>query len=266
MIEILWLILKVLILLSIALVYTNNCKGQMLSAPGNYNPYNIGTTYGARDTAWIKFGSDSLFGRNMETGVMEFKGIANPVRRTPIDVIIGFPSYLKDSTILGPLFTQSNVVKQYKNGYNKNATLLTDSVNEGNNLYFTNSRARTAISLTNTSGAVSYNSSTGVINIPTANDYTNTVNTVGDSAVFYLTSDKTLSGTALFTTTPYINPVVNNVNGNYTFGWTLSADKKTLVVKSRVATNTAVIALLGISVLGSTQPVTTGTPIQIFAK
>jgi hypothetical protein len=44
----------------------------------------------------------------------------------------------------------------------------TTNITEGTNLYFTNARARSAVSLTTTgtSGAASYNSSTGVLNIP----------------------------------------------------------------------------------------------------
>ncbi len=44
----------------------------------------------------------------------------------------------------------------------------TTQISEGSNLYFTNARSRTAISLTTTgSGAASYNNSTGVLNVPT---------------------------------------------------------------------------------------------------
>lgn len=90
--------------------------------------------------------------------------------------------------------------------------------------------------------------------------------TVSDSAVFYLTSNRLSTGTALYTTKPVVSPAVNNIGGNYTFGWTISSDFKKLVVRAKVATNTAVIALIGISVLGSTVAVTTGTVIQIIAK
>ena len=47
-------------------------------------------------------------------------------------------------------------------------TLTTDDIAEGSNLYFTDARARGSISLTTsgTSGAATYNSSTGVLNIP----------------------------------------------------------------------------------------------------
>ena len=45
----------------------------------------------------------------------------------------------------------------------------TSNISEGSNLYFTNARARSAISLTTTgsSGASTYNSTTGVLNVPT---------------------------------------------------------------------------------------------------
>ena len=44
----------------------------------------------------------------------------------------------------------------------------TSAISEGSNLYFTNARSRTAISLTTTgtSGAATYNSTTGVLNVP----------------------------------------------------------------------------------------------------
>ena len=61
-----------------------------------------------------------------------------------------------------------------------------DQVTEGTtNLYFTNTRARTAISLTTTgsTGASTYNNTTGVLNIPNyADQYVGTVTSVGLSA------------------------------------------------------------------------------------
>ncbi len=48
------------------------------------------------------------------------------------------------------------------------SAFTTTNLSEGTNQYFTNARARTAISLTTTgSGAATYNNSTGVLNIPT---------------------------------------------------------------------------------------------------
>jgi hypothetical protein len=64
-------------------------------------------------------------------------------------------------------------------------TLNTSIVPELTNLYFTDARARTAISLTTTgsTGASTYNNSTGVLNIPNyADQYVGTVTSVGLSA------------------------------------------------------------------------------------
>jgi predicted heme/steroid binding protein len=54
------------------------------------------------------------------------------------------------------------------NGFTGAVTLTTTNISEGTNLYFTDSRARTAISLTTTgnSGASTYNNGTGVLNVP----------------------------------------------------------------------------------------------------
>lgn len=58
---------------------------------------------------------------------------------------------------------------KYLNAYGTFAPLISDSVAEGStNRYFTNARARAAISLTTTgsSGAATYDNSTGILNIP----------------------------------------------------------------------------------------------------
>jgi predicted heme/steroid binding protein len=54
------------------------------------------------------------------------------------------------------------------NGFVGAVTLTTSNISEGTNLYFTDARARTAISLTTTgnSGASTYNNGTGVLNVP----------------------------------------------------------------------------------------------------
>jgi predicted heme/steroid binding protein len=54
------------------------------------------------------------------------------------------------------------------NGLTGAVTLTTSNITEGTNLYFTNARARTAISLTTTgnSGASNYDNGTGVLNVP----------------------------------------------------------------------------------------------------
>jgi hypothetical protein len=54
------------------------------------------------------------------------------------------------------------------NGFTGAVTLTTTNISEGTNLYFTDGRARTAISLTTSgnSGASTYNNGTGVLNVP----------------------------------------------------------------------------------------------------
>lgn len=71
--------------------------------------------------------------------------------------------------ISGGGLTYPNTANKYLNGYGNFVTLNSDSLTEGStNQFFTNTRARAAISLTTTgtSGAATYNSSTGVLNIP----------------------------------------------------------------------------------------------------
>ena len=72
-----------------------------------------------------------------------------------------------DSTSYQPFIT-AGTTAQYYRGDKTFQTLDTSVVPEGTNLYFLDSRARAAISLTTTgsSGAATYNSTTGVFNIP----------------------------------------------------------------------------------------------------
>lgn len=76
------------------------------------------------------------------------------------------------ATVLGytpePTIT-AGTTAQYYRGDKTFQTLNTTAVAEGTNLYYTDARARTAISITVTgsSGASTYNSTTGVLNVPT---------------------------------------------------------------------------------------------------
>lgn len=101
---------------------------------------------------------------------------------------------------------------------------------------------------------------------PELPDYTNTASTTGGAATFYLTHNKLSSGTALYNQINHISPIVNNANAYYTFGWTISGDNKTLTINSKVATNTAVLTLLGIAVTGAATTVPNGTNIQVLVK
>ena len=108
----------------------------------------------------------------------------------------------------------------------------TSNISEGTNLYFTNARARAAISLTTsgTSGASTYNSTTGVLNIPQYQGViTNPVTGVGsaDSVAFWnsasnITYDSsfyynsTLKRLGVNTTTPNATIGANcDIDGNY---------------------------------------------------
>jgi predicted heme/steroid binding protein len=94
----------------------------------------------------------------------------------------------------------------------------TSQVTESGNLYFTNARARTAISLTTTgsSGVATYNNSTGVFNIP---DYgsalTGYVPYTGANQTVNLNTQQLQAGHATFTTSGSIDTLtINHTSGN----------------------------------------------------
>lgn len=98
-------------------------------------------------------------------------------------------------------------------------------------------------------------------------DYTNTVAISGGSgnAVFYLTSDKTASGTALYTNILTVQPIVNDAALNYTYSWTISSDKKTLTVNVKAAVGLNV-SLVGLTLLGVPSNVANGTVVNVLVK
>lgn len=110
-------------------------------------------------------------------------------------------------------------------------------------------------------------SSGNTVALPIAVDYTNTVAVAGGAgnAVFYLTSDKTSTGTALYTTVTYVNPVVNDSTVNYTYGWSYNAGTKALTVNVKQATGINV-ALLGLTLLGVPANVANGVNVQVLVK
>lgn len=129
-------------------------------------------------------------------------------------------------------------------------TLTTANVSEVTNLYYTNARARGAISLTTTgTGAATYNSTTGVLNVPTPSTakrietYTGTTDGSGNYTVTY--------GTA-FSTVPDVQPQLQagttsqvvRITSSTTTGFTVNV------------TNRASVTLLSIEVLlAATTPV-----------
>ena len=108
-------------------------------------------------------------------------------------------------------------------------------------------------------------SSGNTVVIPDYNSYTNTATTTTGVATFYLTSDKTSSGTALYTSVNSIIPMINDANGNYSYGWTVSGDLKTLTITAKIAAATN-IPLLGLSLLAPPANVADGTSVIVLVK
>ena len=97
-------------------------------------------------------------------------------------------------------------------------------------------------------------------------DYFNTVPVSGSgNAVFYLTNDKTSTGTALFSNIVTVLPIINDSANNYTYGWSYNATTKALTVNAKVSSGINVAAL-GLTLLGAPVNVANGTNIQILVK
>ena len=108
----------------------------------------------------------------------------------------------------------------------------TTNITEGTNLYYTNTRSRTAISLTTsgTSGAATYDNATGVINIPQYQGGVTSFNT-RTGAITLSSSDVT---TAL-TYTPVTNARTLTINGTT---YDLSADRSWSIASGVTSFNT----------------------------
>lgn len=161
---------------------------------------------------------------------------------------------------------------QYWRGDKSWQTLNSTIVPEGTNLYYTDTRSRSSISLTTTgNGAATYSNSTGVINIPTPVipfDYTNTAAVAGGAGnvTFYLTSDKTSTGTALYTNVNFVCPIVNDSTQNYTYSWSAyNPATKSITVNVKVSAGLNV-ALVGLTLLGVPANVANGTNVQVLVK
>lgn len=102
-------------------------------------------------------------------------------------------------------------------------------------------------------------------------DYVNSALVSGGSGnvIFNLTKDGTATGEALFKNVLYVNPIVNNSSANYTYGWSLSTDKKVLTVnvKTNLQQN-VLLNLLGglVPALAPPTNVSNGTSVQILVK
>jgi hypothetical protein len=140
------------------------------------------------------------------------------------------------------------------NGFTGAVSLTTDDISEGaSNLYYTDARARASVSLTTTgtSGASTYDSGTGVFNIPTyADAYVGTVTSV--AALTLGTTGTDLSSTvANGTTTPVITLQVPTASASNR-GALSSADWSTFNSKQSTITLTTTGTSGAATLVGST--------------
>lgn len=92
--------------------------------------------------------------------------------------------------------------------------------------------------------------------------YTNTSTTTSGTVIFYLTSDKTATGSALFPTTiNFMKAEVSDANSGYNYSYAITNSNKTLTVTVKVASG---VTLLGISVLAAPVNVANGTSVNIL--
>lgn len=111
-------------------------------------------------------------------------------------------------------------------------------------------------------GPIVYNNAAGTVTTrsnPKIVTLSGTVSSAGN-VIFYLTDNGAAGGNALFTNVDYVNPIVNDSSVNYSYGWTLSGDKKTLTVNTKAAVGINV-ALLSLTLLGVPSNVANGTAV-----
>lgn len=107
--------------------------------------------------------------------------------------------------------------------------------------------------LTYTNGVLSAGNNSVTIMSANTTAYTNTVAVAGGAgnASFYLTTDKTSSGAALYPNgNIFPTPIVNDASTNYTYGWTYNSTTKllTINVKSSPGLIVGALTLLGLPV------------------
>ena len=128
--------------------------------------------------------------------------------------------------------------------------------------------ARNAINVTTSgiSGISTYNSTTGVLNIPnySLNVYTGTANVgTGGNSTYILTNNGASNGSALFNNVTFATPFVNDSTTNYTYSWNYEPATKVLTVNTK-ASRAVVVA--GISVLGIPNNVLSGTNVTVLVR
>lgn len=151
----------------------------------------------------------------------------------------------------------------------KNVAGTTTNIAEGTNLYYTDARARGAISLTTTgtSGAATYNSTTGVLNIPNYSETTfGTVTSVGLSSS---TSGVTI-GSSPITTSGTITLAIATASGSQqgllsSTDWTTFNNKQDALTNPVTGTGTTntLPKFTGTSAIGNSNITDTGSLITL---
>jgi hypothetical protein len=162
--------------------YISGVTSSMISTALGYTPYN-GTTNpnGYLTTGTITYPVTSVFGRTgtVTATAADYSAFYRPITYTPsnsdITTALGYTpyngatnpnSYISSYTETDPLYTANGVPKTRTiNGQalSANLTLTTDNISEGTtNFYFTNTRARAAISAL-PNGGIAYDATGGTI-------------------------------------------------------------------------------------------------------
>lgn len=192
---------------------------------------------------------------------------------------IGFTPY--DSLNPKGYITEDSIYVRSVNSKDGHVVINTSDISEGTNLYFTNSRSRSSISLTTTgsTGASTYNSSTGVLNIP---QYTTSINlrnrsgSLSTSPVFFVDTFSVSTSTPTIDLSSFISAagkssckIVSAVayrSGASTSNSpnvTITAMTSTAVSLILNQTNTATVTILGISVLSGLPTILTPDPTNV---
>lgn len=187
--------------------------------------------------------------------------LSNYVTSSSLTTTLG--SYATTASLTSGLAGKENTITtgttaQYWRGDKSWQTLNTVAVAESTNLYYTNARARAALSLTTTgTGAATYDNTTGILNIPTAS---NTKRIETYSGITDASGNYTVTYTTAFSVVPDVQPQLQagtasqvvRITSSTTTGFTVNV------------TNRASVTLLSVEVLlAATTPVS-GASVSIL--
>lgn len=175
---------------------------------------------------------------------------------TYVGGVINVPQYTL-AGLGGEPAIAAGTTSQYWRGDKSWQTLNTTAVAEGTNLYYTDARARAALSFTAGSGA--YNSSTGVITIPTnTNQLTNGAGFITGNQTITLSGDVTGSGATSISTTLANSGVTAGTYGGNNSIPSLVIDSKGRVTSASTVTPSGT---WGISISGNAATATNANTV-----